>query len=287
MAAAPDLSVIVCSFNGADRLRRFFPLLGVACSDAECATELVVVDDGSTDDTAAVVSAIAPGCRVIGLPTNRGLSAARNAGVAASRADWILFCDDDVSVSAATLAELWKRRQPRQCLVPVVRGTEGEVQNSVTLEWHLGDPKFRFHSTPVSQSLAYPVGSCFMVRREDYQRAGGCDERIVPMYYDDASLGARLTRTGTITTMAGDIDVRHFQHGGDPSPARLSVIESAVYQNRWVYALTELRGAKRLVAVTLGLPRVAVESVRKRTLSPMVGYGRAIRRLPELVKVHQ
>jgi len=287
MAAVPDLSVIVCTFNGATRLRRFLPLLATACSEADCAAELLVVDDGSTDDTAVVASTLVPGSRVIGLGTNRGLSAARNAGVAAALADWVLFCDDDVTISATAMSELWKRRQPRRCLVPVVRGTEGEIQNAVTMEWHLGDPKFRFHADPVSDGLAYPVGSCFMIRREDYRRAGGCDERIVPMYYDDASLGARLARTGTSTAMAGDIDVSHLQHGGDTSPARRTAIEATVYQNRWVFALTELRGGRRFLTVALGLPRVVMESVRKRKIGPMVGYGRAIRRLPELVRAHR
>ncbi len=56
--------------------------------------EVIVVDDGSTDDTAAVLAAYGDEIRVIRTP-NRGVSAARNTGAAASDADWIAFLDSD------------------------------------------------------------------------------------------------------------------------------------------------------------------------------------------------
>jgi glycosyltransferase involved in cell wall biosynthesis len=58
--------------------------------------EVVVVDDGSTDDTAAMVGGLRDrGVRLVQHDRSRGVSAARNTGIAAARGKWLAFCDDD------------------------------------------------------------------------------------------------------------------------------------------------------------------------------------------------
>lgn len=58
------------------------------------AGEVIVVDDGSRDDTAARIAAVFPGVTLIRQDT-RGVSAARNRGVAAASGEWIAFLDSD------------------------------------------------------------------------------------------------------------------------------------------------------------------------------------------------
>ena len=88
-----DVSLVVPSHNRADALRIVLPAL----LDVRGIAEIVVVDDGSTDDTVAFVSACAdPRVRVIALAERVGVAAARNAGVAQARGAWILFGEDDV-----------------------------------------------------------------------------------------------------------------------------------------------------------------------------------------------
>ena len=85
------LSVVVPTLNGAARL----PIL-LAALDAQTIAknlEVIVVDDGSQDDSSKV--AAAHGAKVVSHETNRGVSAARNTGIAASHAPWVAFIDDD------------------------------------------------------------------------------------------------------------------------------------------------------------------------------------------------
>ncbi|MGH2916027.1 MAG: glycosyltransferase family 2 protein [Solirubrobacteraceae bacterium] len=89
---APDLSVIVCTHNGAGELSTV--LAGLQGQELDGPhLELIVVDDGSTDGTAAV--AARAGARVVTLRENQGIAGARNAGVAAARAPIVAFTDDD------------------------------------------------------------------------------------------------------------------------------------------------------------------------------------------------
>jgi glycosyltransferase involved in cell wall biosynthesis len=100
---APLISVVVCSYNGAARIGGCLDAL-TGQRDAP-AHEIIVVDDGSTDDTAAVASSY-PGVRVLAQTPNGGLSAARNAGIAAATGQLVAFTDDDCVPPADWLSKL-------------------------------------------------------------------------------------------------------------------------------------------------------------------------------------
>lgn len=88
---AADLSVVICSLNGAAGVDRCLRALA-AQKDVEI--QVIVVDDGSTDDTSDVAREH-HGVTVLRHETNRGLSAARNTGIKAATAPVVAFIDDD------------------------------------------------------------------------------------------------------------------------------------------------------------------------------------------------
>lgn len=87
--AWPSISVVLCSYNGARVIGRC--LDGLARQEYP-AYEVIVVDDGSTDDTARIAGAY--DVTLISTP-NQGLSAARNEGLARARGDVVAYIDDD------------------------------------------------------------------------------------------------------------------------------------------------------------------------------------------------
>ena len=87
----PRVSVVIPAYRRDD-------VLGRAIDSALAQTvdvEVLVVDDGSEDDTAAVVAAYGDRVRYLVHDRNRGVSAARNTGVAAANGEYVAFLDSD------------------------------------------------------------------------------------------------------------------------------------------------------------------------------------------------
>lgn len=105
MSAEPDLSVVVAAYNAADTIGATLRSLLAQTLES---IEVVVVDDGSVDETAEVVDelrSVDRRVRLISLDANEGRSAARNRGLAEARGRWIGTCDAD-DLWAARRAEL-------------------------------------------------------------------------------------------------------------------------------------------------------------------------------------
>lgn len=85
------ISVVIPTYNRADLIPKAIEsVLSQTCP----VEEVIVVDDGSTDDTPQVLAGYSGRIRVV-RQENAGQSAARNAGIAAAKAEWIAFLDDD------------------------------------------------------------------------------------------------------------------------------------------------------------------------------------------------
>lgn len=91
MRNQPTVSVVIPCYNGAEFLRE---TLASVLAQTQPVLEVIVVDDGSTDNSAEIAASFGPLVRVIRQP-NRGESAARNCGVRQSRGEWIAFLDAD------------------------------------------------------------------------------------------------------------------------------------------------------------------------------------------------
>jgi len=83
------ISVVIPSYNRRHTLER---ALRSVIEQTSAVDEIILVDDGSTDDSAAMTAQLFPDVKLI-RQSNRGVSAARNSGIRAARHDWIALLD--------------------------------------------------------------------------------------------------------------------------------------------------------------------------------------------------
>jgi glycosyltransferase involved in cell wall biosynthesis len=102
---AAELAVVIPAFNERDGIASTIQQVRAACNgELGSSTEIIVVDDGSTDGTADVAETA--GARVIRLPANRGYGAALRVGIRATSAEYVAIIDGDGTYPAEAIPRL-------------------------------------------------------------------------------------------------------------------------------------------------------------------------------------
>ena len=175
----PLVSVVVPAYNAERTLKA--TLDSVLAQDFRD-FEIVVVNDGSTDSTKAVLDAYAARVRVID-QTNRGVSAARNAGVSASSGQLIAFLDSD---------DLWSPDKLTQSVRALADNPKASMVFSDCSGLRPDGTMSTFYSFRGAPSLDEmlnngfeAVPSAVMMRREVFDACGGFSGKFVPNYFED------------------------------------------------------------------------------------------------------
>jgi hypothetical protein len=171
--------------------------------------ELIVVDDGSRDGSAAV--AAGAGARVLSQPQARGPAAARNAGAAEARGEWLVFVDADCEVHPETLGRLAAGLAATPGLdaafgsyddAPPAPGLVARYKN-LAHHW--------VHQRGAGEAETFWAG-CGAVRRAVFGEFGGFDAARYPRpSIEDVELGFRLRAAGRRVRLLPDVQVRHHK----------------------------------------------------------------------------
>ena len=183
---APLVSVIIPTYNRA-------ALVAEALASVQAQTyrdfEIVVVDDGGTDSTWEALSACRE-IRVLRHPHRRGVSAARNTGIEASRGQWLAFLDSDDLWLPDKLARQisWLEGQPESL---ICQTDETWVRRGVRVNKPLSHRKVagRIFLPSLARCMISP--SAVMVHRRLFQDHGAFDETLPAA--EDYDLWLRLT----------------------------------------------------------------------------------------------
>ena len=256
------LTIQLCTYNRAPLLERVLE----ACFDQSLprdAYEVVLVNDGSQDDTPAAIERarrIAT-CRfTVVHQENAGLAKARNAGIAQATGERIAFIDDDVLPTPVFGAE--HLRSDERCGDVVVRGA---VINTESFD-ALPMPRW----TPAHYSANWFWTSNVSVRRTRLDAAGGrFDESFAEYGWEDIELGLRLRAIGTRAVFN-----RHalaFHHKPRPRATNLAgMLRQVRAQARTAVRLERLHPGFR-VALAIGdtIPQRALgDALRKSGIVP-------------------
>ena len=178
-------SIIIPCWNTAETLEACLACLRAQTLDD---FEALLVDDGSTDATPDILSRAAsadPRLRVLTLPENRGVSAARNVGLDAARGEFVFFADPDDAFRADMLEK-------------GVRAMEGEDADYCVFpyrERHVGESGF--HLVPLKGACRYSTNA--EIRREHLPRLLGYSREQVRAWYAGTPLFAHRMHGGVVT----------------------------------------------------------------------------------------
>lgn len=206
-------SIIICTRNRADCLRKTLAALNGVNVSAQLSAEVIVVDNGSTDDTAAVVKE----CRFDKVvlkslsEPQTGQSRSRNRGMAEANGDIIVFTDDDVIPSPDWLTSL---------CAPILAGKADAVAGCVRLAPHLVAPWMSvYHRQWLADTCGLDpenpgrlVGANMAFSRAVLERVPAFDVELGPGalgFGDDTLFSAQLKVAGYRMTTAFDAVIEH------------------------------------------------------------------------------
>jgi glycosyltransferase involved in cell wall biosynthesis len=211
---APDVTVIIPTRN---RARFLAGCLEATLAQEDVELEVIVVDDGSTDDTVEVLARVPDQrLRVISLRQGGGVAKARNRAIAEARGAWVAFLDDD---------DVWAPRKLRWQLDEALANDSGFVYGASVVVDEQGTI-IRYRGAPDPGELlrallvrnVIPGGCSNVMARTDLVRAvGGFDEALAQLA--DRDLWIRLAEASS-GAACDEVMVAYRQHAGNMSRQR-------------------------------------------------------------------
>lgn len=254
----PLVSVIIPTFNrGYCLAESIRSVLDQSFTDLE----LIVVDDGSTDNTQEVVRQFT-GIQLIQLEENRGVSFARNRGIEQAQGNWIAFLDSD---------DLWEKGKLRSQIQWVEQNPESQavytdeiwIRNGVRVNPMNKHQKYSGNIFKYCLPLCIVSPSSVLLRAELLNEVGGFDESM-PVC-EDYDLWLRIAKRYPFNFLAKKLIVKRGGHEDQLSRKFWGM-------DRWrVYALEKLLKGKGLDEEQRN---AVVEMLIEKCRVLIIGYGK-------------
>jgi hypothetical protein len=223
------VSIVIPAWNSGRTLRE--TIESALDQDADC--EVIVVDDGSTDDTLAIAQSFASHITCL-TGANGGVAAARNRGFGAARGQWIQFLDADDLLTKDTIKARLDKLRTHNADVAVTAWQEfhGEWQASSSgtvreANWQ----RFERDGAAIACATAFwAPPAAVLYRREVVERVGGFLRRVSPI--EDARFLFDAANLGFIFTQVEPLGARYrvlpdsFSRR-DPAAFALAVLQNA------------------------------------------------------------
>jgi len=218
------VSIVIPTWNGRELLEMSLPPLEAAVAEYAAGGEIIVVDNGSEDDTRAWVAANHPTVRVIALPTNEGFAGATNRGARDALHPTVIMLNNDMVVEPDFILPLMQAMDAE----PTAFGVSCQIDfiDKNKPRWETGKVHARwkwgaitlFHLDRWKDENLYPVffagGGASAYDRAKFLALEGFDEAVFsPVYIEDVELGYRAWKRGWPSLFAPKSRVHHKHRG--------------------------------------------------------------------------
>ena len=191
MANMPSIDIIIPSFNARYLLEKNLPFL---FKNSENMGKLIVIDNGSTDDTVAWLEENYPETIIVRNKTNLGYTKPVNQGISKSDSELFVLINNDVRPHKGYISKSLDYFED-----PDVFAVTFNEEGASWPDMHWADGKMQFtHGTDKTKPVlsAWASGGSAIFRRSIWDKLGGLDEVYAPFYWEDIDIGYRAWRSG-------------------------------------------------------------------------------------------
>lgn len=293
----PTVTVVIPTLDGGPLLERC--VTAALSHDPGVALDVVVVDNGSTDGSAQQLEERLESVRLVQNTRNEGFARACNQGVALSTSDFVLFLNNDVTVTTNCITELvlhaaadsaaaaWQPRLVR----PVGRSDE-PLYSLLTRTGFLMHQEPRPDS-PRTEDAFSLKGACLLVRRSAFERVGRFDESFFA-YFEESDLCWRFHLAGWSVRFVNICCAEHIGGATSTRVFPLHYLDYLSFRNRLTSLLKNAGFRTLLAMLPLHLGAVAgvtgafaLQREWAHVLAIIRAVGAAFWRLPSTVRARR
>ncbi len=291
----PSVSILLVNYNGARHLPACLESLA-ALDYATDRYEVLLVDNGSTDRSRALLNERYPWVRVLPQGENLGFAEGNNVGAAASDADCLALLNTDMKVEPDWLSRLVEQYDPAErvaCVGALILDWEGkhvDFADGIVNHYGFGDqPGLGRPLEDVDvrdgRELPFACAGSMLIDRKLFLAVGGFDPRFFA-YFEDVDLGWRIWLAGHRVRLAAGARVYHRHHGTSGSLPDYQ--RTLLYERNALRTLIKNLEERNLGPVLSGALLLLLERARLATGSDRSEFqlGVQTRRTSEMVDRH-
>lgn len=243
----PPITVVIPNYNGAHLLRKNIPSVKAALNVYCPKSTIIVVDDGSKDESLQVLKNEFPEIQIVVHAQNKGFAEAIHSGVKAAETELLFLLNSDVEVALNIFEPLVEYfDSPNTFAVnPLILDESGQVKRHSwnlrriqgghlkLLDWDLNEALNR-RSEDDWLPTVYAHGGSFMVRKSMFLALHGFHPIYKPFYSEDYDLGIRAWRMGWGSYFEPSVSIVHQSVGSIRANTKMKLVKCTRRRNRYL-----------------------------------------------------
>jgi GT2 family glycosyltransferase len=262
-----NITIAILNWNGFEFLQKCIPSIVKAVNVYGNNCEIVVIDNGSSDDSIGYLKFNFPKVNIISLKENLGFAKAMNIGIKEANSDIVIALNNDVIVQEDFILPLVSHFYKDGNIFAVAAKMLLWDRKTLNFGRAIGKFKFgvfrrTFQEPTIPTNTLYACGGAFAVDKDKFLKLGGFDEDMI--YWEDIDLCYRAWKQGYKTIYEPRSIVYHKFHGSYIRKCGENGIRAISGENYFLFAIKNFHDSTLFYQQIFSLPLLVL-------ISPLLG----------------